>query len=172
MDRRRAALWFARLTLAVVFFFNVSCAIAFIGRPEAYAPSFEVSGTAGAALIRAIGLLFLMWNVTYPLATWNPWGYRWLFAIILLQQTIGVAGETWMLLALPPGHEDLAESGLRFIAFDAGGLVAMGVAFALLQISGTRPQLPRSLPSGPHAVVPVPPGSPDAGSASEGNPRR
>jgi hypothetical protein len=135
MVRQRAAAWFARLALSVVFFFNTTCAVAFIRRPEAYAPSFEVSGTAGAALVRGMGLLFLMWNVTYPLAIWNPQGHRWLFAIILLQQAIGVIGETWMVLTLPPGHETLAASGLRFIAFDAGGLIAMGVAFALLQIS-------------------------------------
>jgi hypothetical protein len=132
MDWRRITLWLARLALIVVFFFNVSCALIFVVSPEAYAQGFEVSGVAGKTLVRGIGILFLMWNVTYPLAIWHPWRYRWLFLIIIIQQVIGLTGETWMLLMLPPGHAPLAATGRRFIAFDGGGLVAMLITFALL----------------------------------------
>ena len=132
MDKRCAALWLARLALVVVFCFNVSCGLAFVARPALYAPGFEVSGAPGKALVRGMGILFLMWNVTYPLAIWRPWRYRWLFLIILVQQAVGLAGETWMLLTLPPGHAALAETGYRFVAFDGGGLAAMLVAFVLL----------------------------------------
>ena len=65
--------------------------------------------------------------------------------IVLVQQAIGLAGETWMLLALPPGHDALAATGWRFVAFDGGGLVAMAVMFGLMayrwrdQGSGLRP---------------------------------
>ncbi len=135
-----SGLWLARLVLTVVFFFNVSCALAFIARPEAYAPGFEVSGIPGEALVRGMGFLFLMWNVTYPLAIWNPWRYRWLFLIIIAQQAIGLAGETWMLLTLPPGHISLAATGYRFIAFDGGGFVAMLVAFALMWLARAVPE--------------------------------
>lgn len=130
-----SSLWLARLALTVVFFFNVSCALAFIARPEAYAPGFEVGGIPGEALVRGMGFLFLMWNVTYPLAIWNPWRYRWLFLVIIAQQTIGLAGETWMLLTLPPGHTALAATGHRFIAFDGGGFVAILIAFALMWLA-------------------------------------
>ena len=136
MNQNRVALWLARLALAVVFCFNVNCALAFIARPGAFAPGFEVSGLPGEALVRGMGILFLMWNVTYPLAIWNPQRYRWLFVIIIVQQVIGLAGETWMLLALPPGHAPLATTGWRFILFDGGGLLAMLVTFALLQVTG------------------------------------
>jgi hypothetical protein len=129
MDHRRLSLWLARLALGVVFFFNVTCALAFIVRPSAYVYGFEVSGVAGEALVRGMGILFLMWNTTYPLAISHPYRYRWLFAIVLAQQAIGLAGETWMLLALPPGHDALAATGWRFVAFDGGGLMAMAVAF-------------------------------------------
>lgn len=138
MDYRRAPFWLARLVLAVVFFFNVSCALAFIAKPAAYAPGFEVSGVVGEVLVRGIGILFLMWNVTYPLAIWDPWRYRRLFLIIIIQQAIGSTGETWMLLTLPPGHAALATTGWRFVAFDGGGLVAMLVTFALMQLSRSR----------------------------------
>ena len=133
MKPQRFTLWPTRLALAVVFCFNVNCALAFIARPAAYAPGFEVSGIAGEALVRGMGILFLMWNVTYPLAIWNPRRYRWLCLIVIVQQAIGVAGETWMLLRLPPGHATLATTGWRFVAFDGGGLVAMLITFALMR---------------------------------------
>jgi hypothetical protein len=132
MDCRRFSLWLARFALAMVFFFNVTCALAFIVRPEAYIHGFEVSGVPGEAIVQGIGVLFLMWNVTYPLAIWHPWRYRWLFAIVIVQQVIGFAGETWMLLTLPSGHVSLATTGARFAAFDGGGLVAMVITLALM----------------------------------------
>ncbi len=138
MNYHRTALWLARLALIVVFFFNVSCALAFVVRPAAYAPGFEVSGVVGEVLVRGIGILFLMWNVTYPLAIWDPWRCRWLFLIVIIQQAIGLTGETWMLLALPAGHAALATTGWRFVAFDGGGLVAMLVTFTLMQLTGPR----------------------------------
>ncbi len=138
MNRPHTTLWLARLALVVVFFFNVSCALAFVVRPAAYAPGFEVSGVVGQVIVRGIGILFLMWNVTYPLAIRDPWRYRWLFLIVIIQQVIGLAGETWMLLTLPPGHAALATTGWRFVAFDGGGLVAMLITFALMQLTHSR----------------------------------
>jgi len=70
------SLWLARGALVTVFFFNVLCAGQFIIRPAAYAPSFEVSGVPGEALVRGMGILCLMWNVTYPLAIRHPWRNR------------------------------------------------------------------------------------------------
>jgi hypothetical protein len=140
MNYRRTTLWLARLALVVVFFLNVSCALDFIARPAAYAPSFEVRGVGGEVLVRGIGILFLMWNATYPLTIWDPRRYRWLFLIVIIQQAIGLTGETWMLLTLPPGHASLASAGWRFVAFDGGGLVAMLVTFALMELAGSRPR--------------------------------
>ena len=129
----RLSLWVARLAVGVVFFFNVTCAVAFIAQPSRYAPGFEVGGVPGQVLVRGIGILFLMWNATYPPVLVRPDRHRALFAVILAQQAIGVAGETWMWLMLPPGHADLWATGLRFISFDAAGLLVMGLAFWLLQ---------------------------------------
>lgn len=138
MTYHRPMLWLTRIVLGVVFFFNVSCALAFVAKPQVYAPSFEVSGVPGKVLVRGIGVLFLMWNVTYPLAIWHPGRYRWLFLIIIVQQAIGVIGEGWMLLALPPGHAALAATGRRFVVFDGGGLVAMLIAFILMHLARSR----------------------------------
>jgi len=138
MEYRHTTLWLARLVLVVIFLFNVTCALAFVARPAAYTGGFEVSGVAGEVLVRGIGILFLMWNVTYPLVIWHPWRYRRLFVIVILQQAIGLAGETWMLRTLPPGHAALATTGCRFVAFDGGGLVAMLVTFALMVVHRRR----------------------------------
>lgn len=132
MHRPTIAIWIARLTVGLVFFFNVECAVAFIVRPEAYAPSFEVSGAPGEALVRGMGILFLMWNTTYPLVLWNPRRYRWLFLLVIIQQVIGLTGELWMLWTLPEGHRTLARTGWRFSVFDGGGLAAMLAAYGLL----------------------------------------
>jgi len=172
MNRHCATLWLARVTLAAVFCFNVSCGLAFIAQPAAYAPGFEVSGIAGETLVRGLGILFLMWNTTYPLAIWNPRRYRWLFLIIVVQQAIGTAGETWMLLTLPPGHTALATTGARFIAFDGGGLLAMLTTFTLMQPAGRAPPSKPSLHPGQRAGGPTSPGSPDVGCASGDRPRR
>ena len=142
MNAHRVTLWLARLALAVVFCFNISCALAFVARPAAYAPGFEVSGVAGEALVRGMGILFLMWNVTYPLAMWHPYRYRWLFLIVVVQQAIGLAGETWMLLTVPPGHPALVATGFRFVAFDGGGFVALLVTFTLTWLTGRRAAAP------------------------------
>lgn len=63
----------------------------------------------------------------------SPRRFRALFAVVLVQQAIGLAGESFILWGLPAGHEVLAGSILRFIAFDAAGLVLMGAAFLALR---------------------------------------
>jgi len=125
--------WLVRLVVGVVFLFNVTCALEFIAWPERYAPAFEVSGTPGQMLVRGMGILFLMWNATYPPVLARPDRNRTLLAVILAQQAIGLAGEVWMWVTLPPGHTALWATGLRFIAFDGAGLVGMGLAFWLLR---------------------------------------
>jgi hypothetical protein len=40
-------------------------------------------------------------------------------------QTVGVIGESLILISLPIGHTILQSSLLRFIAFDAAGVIAL-----------------------------------------------
>ena len=142
-------LWPARLALGGVFSLNVSCAVAFILWPERYMSGFEVGGIPGLVITRGIGILFLMWNVTYPPAIWRPWRYRDLFLVVIVQQVVGVVGETWLLLTLPPGHDLLAATGRRFILFDAGGLVALLIAYAWMMASYHR-RAGKGVPNGRH----------------------
>jgi hypothetical protein len=138
----RAAPWAARLAVGGVFVVNVSCAAAFLWQPQQYAPAFELEGRPGRVMVQAVGLLFLMWNATYPRVLVQPDRRLALFGVILAQQVIGLGGETWLWLRLPPMHPALRDTGLRFILFDGAGLILMSGAFLWLMTvrrAGRRP---------------------------------
>ncbi len=133
----RAATWAVRLAYGAVFVLNVTCALQFVAAPESFAGAYQLSGAAGEAAVRGIGVAFLMWNATYPLFVARPCRHMALGAIVLVQQAIGCAGETSILLTLPSaGFDVLASSIARFIAFDVAGLVVMGATYAWLVIDG------------------------------------
>lgn len=123
--------WMARAVVGAVFAVNVGCALSFLLRPGAYAPAFEVSGVPGRVFVQGLGILFLMWNATFPPVILHPDRQRLLFRIVLAQQLIGLVGEAWVWLSLPAGHEALRAAGFRFIAFDGGGLLALAAAYVL-----------------------------------------
>lgn len=138
-------LWLSRLLIAYVLFVNVQCALLFLVQPDLYAPGFELGGTAGAGMVRAMGLLFLMWNVPYAVALSHPVRRRVSLYEALVMQAIGLFGETLLLLSLPSGHPALVESTGRFILFDAIGLGALVVAlFLTLNLKFTGVQIPHN----------------------------
>ncbi len=124
-------LWISRLLIAYVLFVNVQSAVLFLLQPQAYAPGFELDGVAGAGMVRGMGLLFLMWNVPYAVALSHPVRRRISLYEALVMQAIGLFGETFLLLSLPPGHSVLVDSVGRFILFDGIGLGALVVALFL-----------------------------------------
>jgi hypothetical protein len=126
------SLWFVRLLIGAVFFFNVQCALAFIFTPEAYTPAFELSGAPGAGMVRGMGILFLMWNVPYAFALWNPLHYRISLLQAVIMQTMGVIGETLLLVTFPAGYAVVRAAVLRFIIFDAAGLGMLFLAGMLV----------------------------------------
>jgi hypothetical protein len=126
------ASWLARAAVGFVFAGNLACAVSFILQPDDYAASFELTGISGKTVVQGFGILFLMWNATYPPVLFRPSAQRTLFAVILIQQLIGVVGETWLWLELPAGHPALQATGQRFILFDGLGLLLMGAAYVLL----------------------------------------
>lgn len=132
VKRTRVVEWIARVAVGVVFVVNVQCAFGFVVNPSGYAGAYELSGVSGAVAVQGLGVAFLMWNVTYPLVIWKPNAHRTLFGVVLVQQAVGLIGESAIASQLPAGHEVLAAGIGRFIAFDAFGLVIMGIAFALL----------------------------------------
>ncbi len=128
-DPRRV--WVARVLVGAVLFANVQCAVAFWRSPAAYAPAFELAGAAGEAAIQGFAVLFLMWNVPYVVALWHPRRHRAALWQALVMQALGVVGESLIWWQLPAAHIVLRESLLRFVLFDAGGLVALGAAIAV-----------------------------------------
>ena len=131
MNSRR--LLFSRLLIGLVFAWNVQAAAIFIVKPGAFVGAYELSGAAGEAAVRGVGVLFLMWNVPYAAALWHPVHYRLALNLALVMQAIGLAGETFIRLSLPDGHAALSASILRFILFDGTGLVLLILAFWLVK---------------------------------------
>ena len=128
--RERIALWAVRVAFFAVFAVNMDCALSFIIRPEAFMGAYELSGVAGEAAVRGLGIAFAMWNAAYPAFIATPARFLVLGWVILAQQAVGLVGESLLLAALPAGHGVLAAGITRFIVFDGVGLVLMSLAFA------------------------------------------
>ncbi len=123
--------WAARIAVMLVLIGNLSAAIPYVITPGTYASAFELDGVAGAAMVRGIGILFLMWCAAYVPVVARPDRHAALFGVILAQQLVGLIGEIWILASLPPGHAALSATGLRYIAFDGAGLALLILALTL-----------------------------------------
>lgn len=129
----RVDLWLARVLIGLVLAWNVQAALAFLVAPAIYAPGFELSGPAGAAMVRGMGVLFLMWNVPYAVALWHPARHRISLREALVMQIIGLVGESLILWSLGSGHPVAAGAVKRFIAFDGTGVVFLALAVWLME---------------------------------------
>ena len=118
----------ARGLIAVVFIINVECAASFLIKPASYAPSYELEGALGEAVVRSLGVLFLMWNIPYAVALWHPVRHRRSLYEALAMQATGLLGESLIYYLLPTTHLIARSSILRFIIFDGLGLLALVAA--------------------------------------------
>ena len=133
MTGRNASLrhWAARALVALVFASNMYCAVSFIADPGAYTSAYQLSGAGAQAAVAGIGVAFSMWNVTYlPLIVF-PYKFPVLFGVVIAQQVVGLAGETWIHSQLGASAAIASASILRFIVFDAVGLVLLIMACIL-----------------------------------------
>jgi hypothetical protein len=137
-------LWLGRLLIVVVLFWNVQCAIAFLVAPASFAPGFELSGAAGEAAVRGIGVLFLMWNVPYAVALWHPVRRRVSLYEAITMQAIGLIGESLILWSLGGAHPAAAGSVTRFIVFDGAGLALLILAAWVTRGLPALPSRPRA----------------------------
>jgi len=112
----------------IVLGWNLQGALAYCIWPEQFTPSFELSGKTGEAAVRGIGVLFLMWNVPYFVAAWDPLRNKIALLEALAMQTIGLGGESWIYLTLDPAHSIARATITRFIGFDAAGLILLVIA--------------------------------------------
>jgi hypothetical protein len=118
----------AKTLIGIVLFINLDAAFSFMFSPGDFAPAFELSGQPGIAMIRGVGLLFLMWNVPYVIALINPIRFSIALLSSVVMQAIGVIGETFILLSVTGSHPQITASTIRFIIFDAGGFVLLIIA--------------------------------------------
>ena len=128
---RNRRVWVARVLVALVFFINVQCALQFVIWPDAYTGAYQLEGASASAVVQSIGICFLMWNATYPPVIARPERYRVLFCVVVAQQVIGLAGESMLYAGLGPELSILASSVMRFIVFDAVGLLFLAVALVV-----------------------------------------
>jgi hypothetical protein len=139
MGRQRWWAWVVRVGVGVVCGWNLTAAIPFIVAPADYTASFEVAEVGGEALVRGLGILFLMWQVPFVPVILDPIRYRACLVCLLVMQAIGLAGESWMLSQLPAGHAALRATGWRFVAFDGAGLVILAAVTGLAELLVLRP---------------------------------
>lgn len=125
MKKFALRVWAARLLIGVVVAWNLECALVFLLNPGVFAPGFELSGAPGQAAVRGFAVLFMMWNIPYLAALWNPLRNRVSLWEALAMQTVGVLGESLILFSIPAGHAVLHGSLMRFIAFDAAGVLLL-----------------------------------------------
>ena len=130
MEQKNRLVWVSRFLIGLVLFFNVQCALVFLISPAAFTPGFELQGAVGDAMVRAMGILFLMWNVPYGLAVIQPVRWRISLYEAVAMQAIGLLGETLLLVTFPTGHTAVRQTVTRFILLDGAGLIFL--LFALL----------------------------------------
>lgn len=131
--------WVVRAAFSIVFFWNVQCALQFVFTPDAYCASFLLeTDVAGRVAVQGMGIAFLMWNATYPAFIFNPARFRVLGWVILIQQLIGLVGESAILAEIGTTYSVLALSIFRFVLFDAAGLVLMAIPFVILIVRCAR----------------------------------
>ena len=132
-------IWLARLLIGVVLFVNLQCALLFLWHPQDYVAGFGVSGAAGEGLVRALGLLFVMWNVPYAFAFNHPIKHRTSLIEAMLMQAIGLLGETLILLTGDYSDPAITATATRFIVFDGSGLVLLLFAYWIVRKEAGRP---------------------------------
>ncbi len=118
----------SRVLIGLVLIWNIQCAIIFLLRPANYTAGFELSGDSGEAMLRGLGLLFLMWNVPYAVALWHPFRHRVSLIEAVVMQAIGLVGESLIYWSMPQSHMQARQSLSRFILFDGVGLILLLLA--------------------------------------------
>jgi hypothetical protein len=111
--------------IGLVILWNLQAAVVFLLWPERYASAFELQGLTGEAVLRGMGVLFVMWNIPYLVALWHPVRNRISLFEALAMQTIGLAGETLIFMTLPANQVPLGALLARFLVFDGMGLLLL-----------------------------------------------
>ena len=131
MKKSGFSIWWIRIPIFIVLFFNVQCALFFLLAPHRYAPSFDLSGEPGKLVVQALAILFLMWNVPYVIALVHPLNHLTSLVEAFAMQFIGGLGETLLFFSINPESTQVRTSIARFMLFDWSGLILLMVALLL-----------------------------------------
>jgi len=123
----------AQILIGLVFLANIQCAGVFLINPSPYIVGFGLEGAAGEQIVRALGLLFIMWNVPYAFALANPIKHRMSLIEVVIMQAVGLVGETGILWAGGPYLLPIESTLTRFILFDGIGLILLLIALWLVR---------------------------------------
>ena len=122
-----------RILIGLVFIANIQCALVFLINPSPYIVGFGLEGAAGEQIVRALGLLFVMWNVPYAFALAHPRKHRMSLIEAVIMQAVGLIGETCILWFGGPYPLPIETTLTRFILFDGIGLIFLLIAVWLVR---------------------------------------
>ena len=122
----------ARLLIALVLILNLYAALGFFFSPQAFTAAYELVGAPGEAAVAGFGLFFAMWQVPYLVALINPLQHKVSLLEAFAMQSLGVIGETFILLRIPAIHTILRSGIARFVIFDLAGLVLLAVSLLIV----------------------------------------
>ena len=123
----------SRILIGLVFLANIQCAGAFVLAPAAYMHGFGLDSAAGEQMVRALGLLFVMWNVPYVFALADPLKHHVSLVEAVIMQAIGLIGEAAILLLGGTYPPPITNTITRFIVFDGLGLLLLIAALVHLR---------------------------------------
>ncbi len=119
--------------IGLVFLMNVQAGIDFYFNPGKYTAAYELTGIPGEMAVAGVGLLFLMWNVPYAFALWNPIKNYISLLQATIMQFLGVIGETALLFRFSTQNNPILASSIqRFIYFDSAGLILLLLAMIIV----------------------------------------
>jgi len=125
---------FSSILISLVCVVNIQAGLDFYFRPELYTSAYELIGIPGQIAISGFGILFIMWNIPYIFALWNPIKNKTFLLQAIIMQFIGCIGETSLLFRLPENsYSQLSYSILRFVIFDSIGLLMLIAAILILR---------------------------------------
>lgn len=123
----------ASILISIVFVLNIQAGIDFYFNPHKFTAAYELTGIPGEISVAGVGLLFIMWNIPYFFALYNPIKFKISLIQANIMQMVGVIGEIALLFRFShEQHPQLTNSLLRFIIFDSVGLLLLFLALLLI----------------------------------------
>lgn len=127
-------LWLSRFLILIVTGWNIQAAIFLFLSGHTLSNTLGFVGSSGRLLVSGIALLFIMWNIPYIVAAYNPYRYRISLFEAIAMQAIAFIGETILYLKMSDLPPELTQTLQTYMLFDGSGLVFLCAAAALVHV--------------------------------------